>query len=74
MVSIRGRGSSDVESGDADDNHATEDQEATGSRGGEQAATLSLAELGDWLVRKAQVRPPGWLGHHWDYDWLPPER
>jgi hypothetical protein len=45
MVSIRGRGSSDVESGDADDNHATEDQEATGSRGGEQAATLSLAEL-----------------------------
>ena len=18
------------------------------------------------------VSPPGWLGHHWDYDWLPP--
>ena len=17
-------------------------------------------------------RPPGWMGHHWDYDWLPP--
>ncbi len=32
------------------------------SRAGKQARTLSLAELGDWLVRKAQVRPPGWLG------------
>jgi len=19
------------------------------------------------------ISPPGWLGHHWDYDWLPPE-
>ncbi len=32
------------------------------SRAGKQARTLSLAELDDWLVRKAQVRPPGWLG------------
>jgi hypothetical protein len=32
------------------------------SRAGKRARTLSLAELGDWLVRKAQVRPPGWLG------------
>jgi hypothetical protein len=32
------------------------------SRAGQQARTLSLAELGDWLVRKAQVRPPRWLG------------
>ena len=20
------------------------------------------------------ISPPGWLGHHWDYDWLPPEK
>jgi len=30
-----------------------------------------------WIVRVAdgaaiQLSPPGWLGHHWDYDWLPP--
>jgi hypothetical protein len=31
------------------------------SRAGRQARTLSRAELGDWLVRKAQVRPRGWL-------------
>ena len=31
------------------------------SRAGQQARTLSVEELGDWLVRKAQVRPDGWL-------------
>ena len=30
-----------------------------------------------WIVRVAdgatvRLSPPGWVGHHWDYDWLPP--
>ncbi len=33
------------------------------SRGGHVARTLSLAELEEWLVRKAQLRPDGWLEH-----------
>ena len=27
----------------------------------------------DMYAETITVSPPGWIGHHWDYDWLPPE-
>jgi Tol biopolymer transport system component len=52
---------------------------------GRYIAYVKIPHLGSWRVHSpihivrvadgATVRlsPPGWLGHHWDYDWLPPE-
>ena len=52
---------------------------------GRYIAYVKIPHGGSWkvhspicIVRLADaatvtVSPPGWLGHHWDYDWLPPE-
>jgi len=51
---------------------------------GRYIAYVKIPHGGSWrvhspicIVRIADaatitVSPPGWLGHHWDYDWLPP--
>jgi len=55
------------------------------SRCGRYIAYVKIPHGGSWrvhspicIVRIADhaaitISPPGWLGHHWDYDWLPPE-
>jgi Tol biopolymer transport system component len=52
---------------------------------GRYLAYVKIPHAGSWrvhspicIVRVADgasitLSPPGWLGHHWDYDWLPPE-
>jgi Tol biopolymer transport system component len=52
---------------------------------GRYIAYVKIPHSGSWrvhspicIVRVADgatitISPPGWLGHHWDYDWLPPE-
>ncbi len=52
---------------------------------GRYIAYVNIPHAGSWkvhsplcIVRVADgatltLSPPGWLGHHWDYDWLPPE-
>ncbi|NLS94226.1 MAG: hypothetical protein GXX96_18855 [Planctomycetaceae bacterium] len=52
---------------------------------GRYIAYVRISHNGSWkehspicIVRIADgemitLSPPGWLGHHWDYDWLPPE-
>lgn len=51
---------------------------------GRYIAYTKIPHAGSWrvhspicIVRLADhatitISPPGWLGHHWDYDWLPP--
>ena len=51
---------------------------------GRYIAYVKIPHGGSWkrhspicIVRLADgetltVSPPGWIGHHWDYDWLPP--
>ena len=51
---------------------------------GRYIAYVKIPHRGSWkvhspicIVRLADnetitLSPPGWLGHHWDYDWLPP--
>ena len=51
---------------------------------GRYIAFVRIPHRGSWkvhspicIVRLADnatitLSPPGWLGHHWDYDWLPP--
>jgi Tol biopolymer transport system component len=51
---------------------------------GRYIAYVKIAHQGSWkvhspicIVRPADdamitISPPGWLAHHWDYDWLPP--
>jgi len=52
---------------------------------GRYIAYVKIPHGGSWrvhspicIVRIADaatitISPPGWVGHHWDYDWLPPE-
>jgi hypothetical protein len=52
---------------------------------GRYIAYVKIPHGGSWrvhspicIVRVADaaaitISPPGWVGHHWDYDWLPPE-
>jgi Tol biopolymer transport system component len=52
---------------------------------GRYIAFVKIPHTGSWkvhsplcIVRVADgemitLSPPGWAGHHWDYDWLPPE-
>ncbi len=52
---------------------------------GRYIAYVKIPQRGSWrvhsplcIVRVADgatftLSPPGWVGHHWDYDWLPPE-
>jgi hypothetical protein len=52
---------------------------------GRYIAYVRIPHSGSWkvhaplcIVRVADgamvtLTPPGWVGHHWDYDWLPPE-
>lgn len=52
---------------------------------GRYIAFVKIPHRGSWrvhsplcIVRVADgaaitLSPPGWVGHHWDYDWLPPE-
>jgi len=52
---------------------------------GRYIAYVKIPHAGSWrvhspicIVRLADfetitISPPGWQGHHWDYDWLPPE-
>lgn len=52
---------------------------------GRYIAYVKIPHAGSWrahspicIVRLADnatitLSPPGWLGHHWDYDWLPPD-
>jgi hypothetical protein len=52
---------------------------------GRYIAYVKIPHGGSWrvhspicIVRLADhetitISPPGWLGHHWDYDWLPPD-
>ena len=52
---------------------------------GRYIAYVQIPHGGSWkvhspirIVRIADhatvtLSPPGWVGHHWDYDWLPPE-
>jgi Tol biopolymer transport system component len=52
---------------------------------GRYIAYVNISHVGSWethspihIVRVADgetmvLSPPGWVGHHWDYDWLPPE-
>lgn len=52
---------------------------------GRYIAYVKIPHAGTWrvhspicIVRLADaatitISPPGWVGHHWDYDWLPPE-
>jgi len=54
------------------------------SHGGRYVAYVNIPHKGSWkvhsplcIVRVADgatvtISPPGWVGHHWDYDWLPP--
>ncbi len=51
---------------------------------GRYIAYVKISHAGSWkvhspilIVRLADnetitISPPGWVGHHWDYDWLPP--
>ena len=51
---------------------------------GRYVAFVKIPHTGSWkvhsplcIVRVADgetitLSPPGWIGHHWDYDWLPP--
>jgi hypothetical protein len=51
---------------------------------GRYIAFVKIPHTGSWkvhsplcIVRVADaatitLSPPGWIGHHWDYDWLPP--
>jgi len=51
---------------------------------GRYVAYVRIPHKGSWkvhsplcIVRVADgatvvISPPGWVGHHWDYDWLPP--
>jgi Tol biopolymer transport system component len=51
---------------------------------GRYIAYVKIPAAGSWkvhspicIVRVADgetitISPPGWVGHHWDYDWLPP--
>jgi len=51
---------------------------------GRYIAYVNIPHKGSWrvhspicIVRLADnatitISPPGWVGHHWDYDWLPP--
>jgi len=51
---------------------------------GRYIAFVKIPHAGSWkvhsplcIVRVADgetitLNPPGWVGHHWDYDWLPP--
>jgi Tol biopolymer transport system component len=51
---------------------------------GRYIAFVNIPQKGSWkvhsplcIVRVADgetitLSPPGWIGHHWDYDWLPP--
>jgi len=52
---------------------------------GRYIAYVKIPHNGDWRVHSPlcvvrvvdgatiTLSPPGWVGHHWDYDWLPPE-
>ncbi len=52
---------------------------------GRYIAYVRISHAGSWevhsplhIVRVADhatmvISPPGWVGHHWDYDWLPPD-
>jgi len=52
---------------------------------GRYIAYVKIPHSGSWkahsplcIVRVSDnaaitISPPGWIGHHWDYDWLPPE-
>jgi len=52
---------------------------------GRYIAYVQIPHGGSWrvhspicIVRIADaatvtISPPGWIGHHWDYDWLPPD-
>jgi len=52
---------------------------------GRYIAYVKIPHAGSWRVHSPicivrvtdgatiTLSPPGWLGHHWDYDWLPPE-
>jgi len=52
---------------------------------GRYIAYVNIPHRGSWRVHSPlcivrvvdgatiTISPPGWLGHHWDYDWLPPE-
>jgi hypothetical protein len=51
---------------------------------GRYIAYVKIPHTGSWKVHSAicivrvadgetiTLSPPGWVGHHWDYDWLPP--
>jgi Tol biopolymer transport system component len=51
---------------------------------GRYIAYVKIPHAGSWRVHSPicivrvtdgaaiTLSPPGWLGHHWDYDWLPP--
>lgn len=51
---------------------------------GRYIAFVRIPHLGSWKVHSPlgivrvvdgaaiTLTPPGWVGHHWDYDWLPP--
>jgi hypothetical protein len=51
---------------------------------GRYIAYTKIPHAGSWRVHSPicivrlvdhatiTISPPGWLGHHWDYDWLPP--
>jgi len=52
---------------------------------GRYIAYVKISHAGSWKVHspiyiirvadneRITISPPGWVGHHWDYDWLPPE-
>jgi Tol biopolymer transport system component len=52
---------------------------------GRYIAYVNIPHRGSWRVHSPlcivrvvdgatiTISPPSWLGHHWDYDWLPPE-
>jgi Tol biopolymer transport system component len=52
---------------------------------GRYIAYVRISHAGSWEVHSPlhivrvvdsetiRISPPGWVGHHWDYDWLPPE-
>ena len=51
---------------------------------GRYIAYVKISHAGSWKVHSPirivrivdsetiVISPPGWVGHHWDYDWLPP--
>ena len=53
---------------------------------GRYIAYVKISHAGSWRVHSPlhivrvvdnetiTISPPGWVGHHWDYDWLPPDR